>query len=239
MTPEEILAKFAHALDNFDPITVQLSDTDLTRLREAVTPLLLQIPYDKTVIVHNLINLIRPEAAYLARYGEAFTDPTRVGAYDPNIDDDTTTVVRARLEAAHKAKRSDRATFETARKETTQFVLAVVADTWVRELQDTDSLYTVVGLKDLFSHLQAVCTGRHALDLLALHNEMQRYHLEVEGIPDYINLLEDAQQQARRAGKTIADETLLLFASTAMITRERFPRANNAWEERAERDNTW
>ena len=43
MTPEEIVAKFATALDNFGSITEQPSDTDLTRLREAVAPLLLQI----------------------------------------------------------------------------------------------------------------------------------------------------------------------------------------------------
>ena len=68
---------------------------------------------------------------------------------------------------------------------------------------------------------------------------MQRYHLEFEGIPEYINMLEDAQLQAGQAGRTIVDETLLLFASTAMLTSERFPHANNDWEERAERDKTW
>ena len=108
-------------------------------------------------------------------------------------------------------------------------MLAVVADTWVRELRDTDSLYTKVGPEDLFAHLQAGCTVRNALDLLALHNEMQRYHLEVEGIPEYIHMLEDAQRQADRAGGKIADETLLLFASTAMLTSKRFPRANDNW----------
>ena len=183
MTPEEIVAKLAHALDNFETINGQPSDTDLTRLWEAVAPLLLKIPYDKTGAVHNLICLIWPEAAYVACYGEAFPEPTRVGAYDPNIDDDATAVVRAQSEAAHKAKRADRATFETAQQETTQFALDVVADTWVREIRDSESLYTEVAPKDLFSHLQAGCTGRHALDLLALHNKMQNYHLEVEGIP--------------------------------------------------------
>ena len=68
---------------------------------------------------------------------------------------------------------------------------------------------------------------------------MQRYHLEVEGIPEYINILEDAQRQASRAGRTIADETLLLFASTSMLTSERFPRANDDWEEHTERDKKW
>ena len=80
MTPEEIVAKFAYALNNFEPITGQPSDTDLTRLQEALAPLLLQILYDETGAVHNLIGLIRPKAACVARYGDAFPEPKRVGA---------------------------------------------------------------------------------------------------------------------------------------------------------------
>ena len=68
---------------------------------------------------------------------------------------------------------------------------------------------------------------------------MQSYHLEVEGIPDYINMLKDAQRQTGRAGRAISDKTLLLFASTAMLTSERFPWANDDWEGRAELDKTW
>ena len=239
MTPEEIVAKFAHPIDNFKPITGQPSDTDLKRLREAVAPLLLQILYDEMGAVHNLIGLIRPETAYFARYGEAFLEPTRVGVYDPNTNDNATAIVRARLEASHKAKHDNHANFETTRREMTQFVLAFNADTWVRELRQTDSLYTEVGPKYPFSQLQSGCTGRHALDLLVLHNKMQRYHLEVEGIPEYINMLEDSQRQSGRAGRTISDETLLLFASTDMITSVRFLRAKDNWEERAERNKTW
>ena len=81
--------------------------------------------------------------------------------------------------------------------------------------------------------------GHHALDLLGLQNEMQRYHLEVKGIPDYINMLEDAQKQAGRSGRTIVDETLLLFASTAMLTTEKNLRTNNNWEYCVESNKTW
>ena len=113
MTLEEIVAKFAHSLDNFEPIDRQNSDSDLTRLRESVAPLHLQIPYNDTGAVQNLLCLIRTEADYVACYGEAFTDPTRVGAYDKNIDDDATAIVHVRFEVAHKSKRADRATYET------------------------------------------------------------------------------------------------------------------------------
>ena len=165
------MAKFVHARDNCEPITGQPSDTGLIRLLEDIAPPLLHIPYgeraERTIF-------IRPKAAYVARYGKAFPEPKRVGAYDPDIDDNTKAVVRARLEAAHKAKGADHATFETARRETTQFVLAVVTNTRVCELRDTDSLYTEVGPEDLFAPMQVGCTGRHDLELLFLHNKMQR-----------------------------------------------------------------
>ena len=63
---------------------------------------------------------------------------------------------------------------------------------------------------------------------------MQRYQLEVEGIPEYINMLKNAQKKAGRYSCMIANETLLLFASTAMLTTEIFTRTNNDWEDRAE-----
>ena len=79
MTPKEVVAKFDHSLDNFEPIDGQPSDFNLTILLEAVAPLLFQIPYYKMGAVHNLIGLIWPEATYVARYSEAFFKPTRVG----------------------------------------------------------------------------------------------------------------------------------------------------------------
>ena len=236
--PKEIVAKFAHSLEQFEPIAGQPSDSNLTRIREVIAPLIIQIPYDETGAVHNLIGLIRPKAAYIMRCGATFPESTRVGAYDASIDNDATAVVRAHTESAHKAKRADRATYKTARRETAQFILAAVDDTWVREIRDTETLYTNVAPKDLLSHLQAVCTGRHDLDLMMLHNKMQRYHLEVEGIPEYINMIEDAQKKAGRAGRTIADKTLLIFVENAMLTRERLPQTNNDWEDRDEADKT-
>ena len=72
MTPEEIVAKFANSLEQFEPMDRQPSNTDLTRIQEVVSPLLLQIQYDKTGSVHNLIGIIRPEEAYTTRYRAAF-----------------------------------------------------------------------------------------------------------------------------------------------------------------------
>ena len=62
MTPEEIMAKFAHSLEQFEKIAKQSSDSDLTGIRGVVALLLLQIPYDEMEAVHNLIGLIWLEA---------------------------------------------------------------------------------------------------------------------------------------------------------------------------------
>ena len=77
--------------------------------------------------------------------------------------------------------------------------------------------YTDVEPWELITHLQRHANGRHAFDLLTLMDQMRQYHLEHEGIPEYINVLEDAQNTAAlsSASNTIADGMLLLIASTS------------------------
>ena len=152
--------------------------------------------------------------------------------------DNAAAVVRVSTEGAHKSKRADRGTYKTTRRETVQFILAVIEDTWVQELREPETFYTDITPEALLYHLQAGCTGRHALDLLALHIEMERYHLEVEGIPEYINMLEDAQKKQGGPAKK-SRKKILLFESTEMLTTERYPRAKNYWEDRSEDEKTW
>ena len=129
MTLKEIVANFADALKQSEPIYGQPSDTNLTRIREELATLLLQIPYEKTEGTHNLIGLIRPVASYTTRYGAEFSEPACVRAYDTMINGNATAVVCARTEAAHKAKRAYRSTYKTGRRETAQFNLFVIEDT--------------------------------------------------------------------------------------------------------------
>ena len=133
---------------------------------------------------------------------------------------------RAKAESKHNAKIADYNMYVSACRETSKFILAIVKDTWVREIRNPDIFYAVVLPRDLLYHLQLLCGGLHALNVLALQNDMQRFHLDAEGMPEYINALEDAQKQSRRANHSIADTTLLLIATNAMLATQRFPRAN-------------
>ena len=100
MTPKEIVEKFAHSLKQFKTIAGQLSDSNLTRIREVVVPFLLKITYDEMGAVHNLISLIWPETAYITRYGAAFPEPARVGAYNTSINNNAAAIVRAHRNCA-------------------------------------------------------------------------------------------------------------------------------------------
>ena len=61
----------------------------------------------------------------------------------------------------------------------------------------------------------------------------------MEGIPEYINALEDAQKQSKRAGNPITVDTLLLVLSNAMLSSERFPWADESWDDLSKDENDW
>ena len=75
MSPEEIVTKFAEALELFEPIKGQPSIRDLTEILEVLTQLLLQIPFNETEGKDNLVGVINSTANYRSRYGQAFVIP--------------------------------------------------------------------------------------------------------------------------------------------------------------------
>ena len=79
--------------------------------------------------------------------------------------------------------------------------------------------------------MQVLCGGLHALNVLALQNEMQNYHQVMEGTPDYVNVLEDAQKRSKRAGNLTTEDTLLLITTNTMLSTERLPQAEKIWKE--------
>ena len=121
------------------------------------------------------------------------------------------------------------------------FILRVVEDTWVLVLRDADKLYTDVEPWALITHLRHYATGRNAFNLLTLMDQMRQYHLEHEGIPEYINALEDAQKMAAlsEASNIIADGTLLLIARMSIHKSQQLPQANEQWDDIAKDTQTW
>ena len=84
-----------------------------------------------------------------------------------------------------------------------------------------------------------MCGGLHALDVLALQEKMHNAHKDSDGIPEYINTLEDGRDKAARAGAPITNNMLVIIATKEMLTTEQYPRANETWEELDVDEKTW
>ena len=240
MTPEEITTAFATAAASFQPIVGQPTDDDLTLLRETLYPLLLEIPYDETPPpgVHNLIGLVEPTTSYTATWGAPFPIPVRPPTY-PLIPDAATPVVRARAEAEHAVLVADYACFEAAERAAAKFIRDVVDEIWYRDLRHARSFYTNVTAKQLMDHLDANCGGLHPSELVNLPTEMMSYYAKADGIPEYIDMLEEAQRKLARANLPMSDETLLAIASTSVLASQHFTRQTNEWEAKPPAEKTW
>ena len=237
MTPEEITSLFATAATTFQPIVGQPSDDDLTALRDVLYPLLLDIPYDEDGS-HNLIGIVEPTTSYTNMWGAAFPIPARPPAY-PVIADDATPVVRARSEAEHAIRVKDYASFEAVGRACAKFIRDAVDEIWYRDLRHPRSFYTNVTAKKLIDHLDANCGGLHPSELVNLPTEMMGYYAEADGIPEYINMLEEAQRKLARANLPMSNDQLLAIASTAVLASEHFPRPTDDWEALPRANKTW
>jgi len=150
MSPDAITALFAEAAIAFTPITGNPTDDDLTALREILTPLLFDIPYDEAgplvgpPFMHNLIGLIEPEAAYIAEWNEAFPRPAKPPAYDPNIAADATAVIRNRMEAAHAVKLADYATYDATERALSKVIRGAIDEIWYKDLRHARTFYNTV-----------------------------------------------------------------------------------------------
>ena len=122
-------------------------------------------------------------------------------------------------------------TFEATEREAGEFFLSVVEETWIREIKRANIYYTLVIAGKIIAHLQAKCGEIHALNVPTLKNEMQLYHLNIEGISEYINELKNAQAKVEQANTSITDTTLFIIATSAVINNEQFSRSKKDWEE--------
>ncbi len=162
-------------------------------------------------------------------WGTAFPIPNRPPTY-PVIANNATPVVRARSEAEHAVLVRNYASFEAAEQATPKFIRDLVDKLWYRNLCHQRSFYTNVTAKQLMEHLDANCGGLHPSELVNLPTKMLLYYDKADGIPEYINLLEEAQRKLARANLPMSDDQLLAIASTAVLASGHFPHPTDEWE---------
>jgi hypothetical protein len=240
MTPTSLALALTATTSAFLPIAGQPNDDDLVRINNALAPILQKVTYDRTQGAQNLWGLIADANRYLHHYGLAFVRPAaRPAVYDPAIAEGASRVERTRAEAAWAALIQDYEAYEAAEAGIKTFIETVVEDTWIRDLRDPETFYSNVTALALLNHLRDRSGGLHALDMVSLSIQMNQYYEGTPIIPEYIQLLEDAQRKAARASLPVTDQSLVMLASTALLAADTFPRTTEHWEELPQADKTW
>ena len=146
MKPEDVPLLFAEMDSTYEPILGQPSDSDIVKITEALSEAMYQIPFDDQKGIHNLVDLIQDKISYTAAYKEAFPTQKKPGIYDTTITDSTNDSIRSQKEAIHKAKRQDFKFFAEAERGVRNFIIAVVSETYIRDLRHSKFFYTKVRL---------------------------------------------------------------------------------------------
>jgi hypothetical protein len=98
-----------------------------------------------------------------------------------------------------------------------KFLYDVVNEIWYNGLKKANTFYTKVMAIDIMSLLNTNSKGLHALDMILLCTDMMQYYMQVDGIPQFIVMMEDAQKKAKWAGMPIPDVELVMMAFVAVL----------------------
>jgi hypothetical protein len=239
MTPNAITLLFKEARDAFPPFERKPTDNNLLSIRETLLPILMEIPYNQLEGVHSLTALLMEPAKYAANHGTTFVRPVRLPLYDGSIAGNATTVVRVHGESAHKACLDDFASYKAAECGAAKFLRKTINKVLYNGVKDANTFYTKVSALEIMTFLNANSGGLHAIDMISLHTNMHQYYMQVDSIPQYIVMLEDAQKKAKQAGMPIADIKLIMMALAAVLAAQQFPRKVDNWEGLPSSSRTW
>jgi hypothetical protein len=191
----------------------------------------MEIPYDQLGGTHSLVGILTDATRYTANHGGAtFVRSLRLPLYEATIANNATTVVCVCAEAAHQAKLNNYASFEATKCGAAKFLCKVVDEVWYNNLKDANTFYTKLTAREIIAFLNANSRGLHAIDMISLCTNMHNYYTQADSIPQYINILENAQKKATQAGMPIANVELVMMASAAVLAAQHFPHKVNNWE---------
>ena len=142
--------------------------------------------------------------------------------------------------ATHNALLADWGLYDTSECKTSIFILWAVNDIRLSKLsKGMPTYYSELFAKTMLDHLQELCLGNHEVDILILMDKVCKMQHVFETIPQYIDALEKAQKQAEIAEMPIAEATLVMMATKDMLETERYPKADDVWEDLSKKERKW
>ena len=156
-----------------------MTNYELTRLYKGIMTILIPILYDIEKGIKNLMGLVLEKENYKQHYRAKLPTPIKPVVYDETIPNNFMNVVQEKAEAVHIEKLRITYSFPPLNvKPVTLFLLSL-------------KTHGSANCRNL-SHSTPPCPrlnssptyGLHELDVLALQDKMQHYHLDMESIPE-------------------------------------------------------
>jgi hypothetical protein len=193
MNADAITCLFKEAYNTFPPLEGKPTNKDLLAIRETLLPLLMVIPYDQLKGVHSLMATLTEATKYEANHAASkFVRHSCLPLHNRNIANNATTIICVHAKATHKSCLNKYTSYKAAKHGIAKFLHNVVDKIWYNNLKDAKTFYTQVMALKIMAHLDANSEGLHAIDMISLHLNMTQYYVQVDGIPKFIVMMEDA-----------------------------------------------
>ena len=238
--PADLTLALQKVTEGFTAIVDRPTDNDLIEIRQLLLTILIKTKYDELTLPHNLLGVILTSERYnhIHKKG-AYLIPPVITLYDGMIDKDTTRTEVHQAEGKHEAQRNERQFYETADNAFRNFIMAVVDDTWYKELEDPDTSYTNVTALKLLDHLTEFCSGLHTIDTVDIPQAMKTLFRNAEGIPQFINSMEEAHRKSKRVKLVISDKYMHAVALKSLLQSGEYETETWEWSKIPEDKQTW
>ena len=228
--PYDLTLTLQKATEGFTAIMDRPTDNDIIEIRQLLLTVLMRKKYDDLTLTHNLLGVILPSERYEQIYKKGdYSIPPVIALYDDTIDKDATRTEVHRAEGKDEARRNDRQLYETADNACRKFIMAVVDETWYKELEDPDTFYTNVTALKLLDHLTEFYPGLHTVNEVDIPQVMKTLFKDDEGIPQFINAMESAQRKSKRAKLVIHDKYMHAVALKSLLRSGEYETETRDW----------
>ena len=174
--PADLTLALQKATEGFTATVDRPTDKDLINIRQLLLPVLMKTKYDELTLTHNLLGVIMSSKRYGQIYKkEAYLIPPVIALYNDKIDKYATRTEVHRAEGKHKARINESQLYKTANNSCQKWIMAVVDETWYKEIEDPDTFYTKGTALKLLDHRTECFWGFTPSTRWISHKSWRRY----------------------------------------------------------------
>ena len=229
-TPEDAKDPFAEAQATFAPVISAPNDEDVKLLNEAFVNSLQLI--DVSVGAVDLSNILLLDDNQKNQHGETKFERMEVPiqAYNDSIAVNANNAVRAKAESLWTANIKLQQLIKIVKCARSDFLVAVVKETWLLPLKEKSTFYNKMPLRDFFTHLKGGSGSLDATDIVSLLSAMLGWWANNPRVPEYMNHLKDTQKKFVQSKLPIDNMWLATIVTVFLLAAGSIPKQCPDWD---------